>query len=358
MSPAADSRRRRRSEIEQVQQEEYEMGKRSCGIFAGCLLGAALQAAFVSPGVAQTRPWKPEKSVELVVPAGPGGGTDLATRVIQKIITEKRLVESPTVVVNKPGAAGGVAYTYIVQHKAEPHFLVVTYPSLVTNYIVGTSTLKHSDLTALANLSNSYIGFSVRADSALKSGKDLIDRLQKDPTSVAFGTFALGAGTHLAVAMVAKAAGVDPKKLKVVIFPSGAASQTALLGGHVDVVPTALSNLVGPVGDGRLRILAVTSPKRMEAGFPKVPTWKETGINVVIGQWRGVMGAPGISPAQIAYWEDIFGRLAKTDEWKAELVRNLDENEYMGSRDAARFLDKDFDETKRILTELGLAKQN
>src|SRR6185436_291059 len=109
-----------------------------------------------------------------------------------------------------------------------------------------------------------------------------------------------------AVAMVAKAAGIDPKRLKVVIFPSGSQSQAALLGGHVDLVPTGVSNLGGPVQDGRLRVLAITSPQRMEGVFAQVPTWKENGIDVVIGQWRGIMAPPGISPAQIAYWEEVF----------------------------------------------------
>jgi putative tricarboxylic transport membrane protein len=322
-----------------------------------CLI-VAMHAALLSSSMAQTAAWKPGKAVEIVVPAAPGGGTDVAARTIHKILTDKRLVESPTLVVNKPGAAGTVAYTYVAQHRGDPHYLIVTYPSLVTNHIVGTSSLKHTDFTALAHLSNSYIGFSVRADSPMKSPKDLIDRLRKDPASVTFGTFALGAGTHLAAAMVAKAAGVGVKKLKVVIFPSGAQSQTALLGGHVDVVPTGLSNLVGPVQDGRLRVLAVTSPKRMEAVFSQVPTWKESGINVVIGQWRGVMAPLGISLSQIAFWDDVFGRLARTDEWKAELQRTLDENEYMNSREASRFLENDYDEMKRILLELGLVKQH
>ena len=320
------------------------------------LVIVAMQAVLLASSMAQTPAWMPGKTVELVVPSAAGGGTDVAARTIQRILTDKRLVESPTLVLNKPGAAGSLAYTYVALHRDDPHYLMVTYPSLVTNYIVGTSSLKHTDFTALAQLSNSYIGFSVRADSPMKSPKDLVDRLRKDPGAVTFGTFALGAGTHLAVAMVAKAAGIDVKKLRVVVFASGAQGQTALLGGHVDVVPTALANLVGPVQDGRLRVLAVTSPKRMEGAFAQVPTWKESGINVMIGQWRGIVAPLGISPSQIAFWDDVFGRLARTDEWKAELQRTMDQNEYMNSREATRFLENDYDEVKRILLDLGLAK--
>lgn len=322
------------------------------------VLPALLHFAALTPSLAQTPVWKTEKAVELVVPAAAGGGTDVAARTMQKILTDQRLVETPTVVVNKPGGGGSIGFTYVAQHRGDPHYLIVTYPSLTTNHIVGISPLKYTDLTPIAQLSNTYIGFSVRADSTLRTAKDLLDRLRKDPASVVFGTFALGAGTHLAVAMVARAAGVDPKKLKVVVFTSGNQSQAALLGGHVDLVPTGISNLGGPVQDGRLRVLAVTSPKRIEGIFAQAPTWKESGIDVVIGQWRGVMAPPGLTSAQIAYWEEVFARMDKTSEWKAELRRLADDNEYMNSRDSRRFLDAEYEDMRRILTELGMAKQN
>ena len=312
----------------------------------------------LSSGVAQSADWKPEKAVEIVVPAAPGGGTDLVARTPQKILTNQRLTASPTQVVNKAGGGGSIGFTYVAQHRGNPHYLGVTYPSLVTNHIVGTSSLKHTDVTPLAQLRNAYIGFAVRADSPLKSTRDLLDRLRKDPGSVVFSTFALGAPNHLALALVMEAAGIDVKKLKVVIYASGGESQTALLGGHVDVVPTGIYNLLAPMQEGRIRVLAVTSPKRGEGAIAQVPTWKESGIDVVIGQWLGVIAPPGISPSQIAYWDEVFGQVVKTDEWKLEVQRNAEDNEYLNSRDSKRFLDSKYDEYKRILVELGLAKQN
>lgn len=319
---------------------------------------AVMHTALLSSSLAQTAGWKPEKAVELVVPAAPGGGTDRVARMTQKILTEQRLVESPMQVVNKPGGGGSIAFTYVNQHRGDPHYLGVTYPSVITNHIVGTSSLKHTDFTPIAQLRNAYLGFAVRADSPLKTTKDLLDRLRKDPSSVVFSTFALGGSNHLALALVMKAAGVDVKKLKVVVYASGGLSQAALLGGHVDVVPTGVYNLVAPMQDGRIRVLAVTSPKRTEGVFAQVPTWKETGIDVVIGQWFGIIAPLGISPSQIAYWEEIFARLVKTDEWKLELQRNSEDDEYMNSRDFKRFLDTEYEDMRRILVELGLAKQN
>jgi len=327
-------------------------------VIVNSLASAAILAVLLHSSLAQTADWKPEKAVEIVVPAAPGGGTDTAARTIQRILTNQRLVEFPTEVVNKGGGGGSLGYTYVAQHRGNPHYLGVTYPSLLTNHIVGSSSLKHTDLTPLAQLRNAYIGFGVRADSQLKSTKDLLDRLRKDPGSVVFSTFALGGPNHLALALVMKAAGVDVKKLKVVIYASGGESQTALLGGHVDVVPTGIYNLLAPMQEGRVRVLAVTSPKRTEGAFAQVPTWKESGIDVVIGQWFGVVAPAGISPSQIAYWDEVFGQVVKTDEWKLELQRNSEDNEYLNSRDSKRFLDSKYDEYKRILVELGLAKQN
>ncbi len=322
------------------------------------LVLAAAQLALPSASQAQTTGWKPDKTVEVVVPAAPGGGTDRAARMIQKIFQDRRLVESPSVVVNKPGGGGSIGYTYVMQYRGDGHYMVVTYPSLLTNHIIGNSPINHTHFTPLAQFGNEYIGLAVKPDSPIKSAKDLIDRLRKDPGSVVFGTFALGGPTHIALGLVMKAAGVDVRKLKIVVFASSGESMTALFGGHVDMVPSAVANIVAPLQEGRVRVIGVTSPQRMQGVLAPVPTWKESGINVVTGYWRGVVGPPGMSPAQIAFWDDVFARLVRTDEWKMELERSAADNEYINSRDSKQFLDSQYEELKRILTDLGLVKQN
>lgn len=323
-------------------------------------LAAAVAAAhLLAPAShAQTAAWKPEKPVEIVVPAAAGGGTDRTARTIQRIFQDRGLVETPALVVNKPGAQGGIGFMYGAQHRGDAHYIVTTYPSLLTNHIIGRSTLNHTNLTPLAQFGNEYIGFAVKSDSQIGSTRDLLDRLRKDPGSVVFATFALGAPTHIAVALVAKAAGVDARRLKVVVVSSGADAMTALLGGHVDMVPSAIGNLLPQMQDGRIRAVAVTSPKRGSGVFAQVPTWKESGIDVVTGYWRGVVGPPGLSAPQIGYWDNVFARLVATDEWKQELDRNATENDYINSRASRQFLDSQYDELKRILVDLGLAKQN
>src|SRR5437868_2129560 len=110
--------------------------------------------------------------------------------------------------------------------------------------------------------------------------------------------------------------------------------------------------------DGKLRVLAVSAPKRAEGAFAQVPTWKENGIDVVMGQWFGVIAPPGLTAAQVAFWDDVFGRVVQSDEWKLVLQRNSEENEYLNSCDSRRFLDEQYNDYRRIMTERGLAKQN
>ncbi|MBI3939152.1 MAG: tripartite tricarboxylate transporter substrate binding protein [Betaproteobacteria bacterium] len=320
-------------------------------------LAALLVTASAVEGWAQTASWKPEKNVEIVVPAAPGGGTDRTARTIQMILQQGRLVEAPIVVVNKPGAGGSLGLLYVTQHSRDGHFLAITQPALLTNNITGLSKLSYGNFTPVVQLSSEYIGFSVRADSGIKGAGEVVEQVKKDPQSVVFGVSnALGAPGHIALALVMRAAGIDVKKLKVVVFASGGESRTALMGGHIDVVPTTVANLVAPIKTGKVRVVAVTAPRRISGVFAQVPTWKEQGIDAVIGNWRGVVGPPGMSRAQVQYWEAAFLKMTSSEDWKKDLERNAAESEFMDSSRSRKFLESQNDELRRILAELELAK--
>ena len=199
---------------------------------------------------------------------------------------------------------------------------------------------------------------NARADSELKSGRDLIDRLRKDPQSASFGiSTSIGGANHTTLMVALRAGGVDLKRVKTVIFAGGAASTTALLGGHVDVINTAPGNMVAHFRTGKLRPLAVSAPQRLGGVFAVVPTWKEQGVNAVSSSWRGLMGPRGMTPEQIAYWDRVFGALVKTDDWKKDLQDNFWEDGYADARTTRKRLDEEYAEYKAILTELGAAKQ-
>jgi len=299
--------------------------------------------------------WEPERYVELIVPTGPGGGNDKTARTIQKILQGKALISVPVNVVNKPGGGGAVAFTYLNQRPGDGRSVSVIPVTLLTNHITGRNAFTYTDFTPIAQLYSEYIAFAVPADSPL-DGKQLVAKLRQDPASVVFG-FASSAGNqnHITIAMVAKAAGADVKKLKTVVFSSGGQAITALLGGHIDVSSSGASGSLPHHQGGRARIIAVAAPTRIPGPLADVPTWKELGIDVVFSSWRSMIGPKGMTDAQITYWDQVIRKMITTPEWKKDLEENLWVDHYMNSRDSKVFLDKQYVDIKNALTDLGLA---
>jgi putative tricarboxylic transport membrane protein len=319
---------------------------------------AVLLAAFaVSASSAGAQAWKPEKNVEIVASAAPGGGNDATARLIQKILPEEKLVPTTSSVVNKPGGGGAVAWNYINQHAGDGHYVAIGVPTLLTNKITGTNPLTYTDVTPLANLFSEYILLAVRADSPIRTGRDLAERLRKDAGSLSIGiATARGNHNHIAAALVTKAAGGDPKKLRVVVYDAGSKATLAVIGGHVDAVSATASNVVPQLQSGKLRVLGVTAPRRMPGPLADVPTWKEQGLDVVFSSWRAIIGPRGMTPAQVAYWEETLQRLSKSKEWREDLRKQLWDDTYMGSVDTKKFMAAQYDTMRSALEDIGIAK--
>jgi len=319
----------------------------------------ALVLALAAPAaLAQSAPWKPARSVEIVVGVAPGGGIDRMARLVQKILQDQKLLDVTATVVNKPGGGGTVAQAQLNQRQGDAHVWEITATSLLTNHILGRSALSHRDFTPIAMLSDEYLGFLVRADSPLKSGRDLLALLKADPESLPVGiATAAGNTNHIAAGLAAKVAGADVRKLKVVVFGSGGESMTALLGGHVGLVVTPSANAISHLRSGKMRVLAVASPARLEGALAPVPTWKEQGADIVVANWRPAIGPKGWSPAQVAFWEEALARVTRSEEWKSEAAQSGAVTNYMNSRDLAAHFDAQYAQFRAILTDLGLAKQ-
>lgn len=167
-------------------------------------LALATMLAPAHPVAAQA--WKPDKAVEIIIGTSPGGPQDRTGRLIQRILQEQKLAPGPVNVVNKPGGGGAIGLAYLNQHPGDGHYLMVNAMTMLTNHITGKTPFNHTNFTPLAIIGIEYVGVSVRADSPLKSGKQLIERLKQDPgsLSVAIGT-ALGNATHISFALAMKA---------------------------------------------------------------------------------------------------------------------------------------------------------
>jgi putative tricarboxylic transport membrane protein len=318
-------------------------------------LGLAL--SLLATGSQAQPQWKPEKNVEIVVPSAPGGSNDKTARTVERIVQEKRLLGATLTVVNKPGGGNAMTMNYLNLHAGDGHYVMIGTPTILTNHIIGASPLNYTDFTPIASLFNDYVVFAVKADAPFRNGRELAERLKKDPKSVSIGfATALGSHNHIAAGLLAKATGAAVRSLKVIAFKGSAEAITALLGGHIELVTTAAGNVAEHVAAGKLRVVGVAANQRLPGPFAAVPTWKEQGINVVFGGWRSVLGPHGMTAAQIAFWEKILAQVAATPEWKADLERNYWSNDFALSEQFKTDLKQDYLSMKAVLTELGLAR--
>jgi len=301
--------------------------------------------------------WSPQKNVEIVVGSAPGGSNDKTARTVERVLTQMKLVPTSVTVVNKPGGGSNIAFTYVQQHAGDPHILLVGTPSLLTNHITGLSKLHHSDYTPIASLFNDYVVFAVNAASPIRNGKDLAERLKKDPKSVSIGfATTLGSHNHIAAGLFMKAIGGNARDLKVIAHKCSAEAITNLLGGHIDLVTTAAGNIAAHIAAGKLRVVGVAAERRFAGTLADLPTWKEQGVNLVFGGWRAILAPKGLTPQQSAYWESVLRKATEAPEWKTDIERNFWSDDFVAGEQFRKDLDQDYAAMKAVLVDLGLAK--
>jgi putative tricarboxylic transport membrane protein len=302
--------------------------------------------------------WRPDKRIEIVVPNAAGGGNDRIARLVQHIAQEKRFVDPVMTITNKPGAGQVIGISYVNQHAGDGHYIGIISATFLGDIIAGRTQLGLADIAPVALLFTEYVGFAVKADSTLRTGKDLVARLKADAGSISTAiSGVIGNHNYIALALVARAAGGDVKKLKVVTFNGGAESITAALGGHVDLVVAPAATLLPHVQSGGLRMLAIAAPKRLPGAYADVPATKELGVNATLSNWRVMTGPRGITPPQTAYWENVFARVVATDEWKSMLEKDSLTGEFLRSAETRAQLQAEYELLKVVMTELGLVRK-
>jgi putative tricarboxylic transport membrane protein len=322
------------------------------------LMAAGAAALTFTCGPVLADGWQPSKVVTIIVGTAPGGALDVTARQIQKILQEDHMVKQPVTVLNKPGAGSTIAWTFLNEHAGDGNYVSISAPNIVTNALVGSNPLNYKDITPLATLFSEYIAFSVRPDSPLKTGKDLIEKLRKDPSSLTFGiASARGATNHMAAGTVLSAAGIDLKKVKFVVFKSSARSGIAMMGGHVDVDVATVSNAARHLPDKQLRILGITAPHRLGGIMADVPTWKEQGIDAEFAGWRGIIGPKGMTKDQVAFWDKTFATLTKTAAWKKALASRFWISTYKNSTETENYLVSQNKKLHAVLSALDLARK-
>lgn len=305
---------------------------------------------------AHAQGWRPDKPVEIIAASGPGGSTDKLARTVQRILQDEKIVPVPVNVLNKPGGNQTIARAYLNQHPGDGHYVDLGNPTLIANRLMGLTQQQYGDFSPLSLLLDEYTVFSVRADAPFKSGADLLKALARDAGAASIGITTRGGANHLALALAAKSAGADVKRLKIISFKSNAESMTALLGGHIDLVASSVTPAMAQLQQGKTRIIAISAPKRMTGALAQVATWKEQGVDAVNSNWRALVGPKGLTAAQVAYWGEAATRLSESAAWTKQLEASYWQNHVLQGAALREFLEAQTKEMKAILSELELAR--
>ncbi|WP_412675440.1 Bug family tripartite tricarboxylate transporter substrate binding protein [Aeribacillus composti] len=302
----------------------------------------------------------PTKPIMFVAPSGAGGGWDLTARAITKILDETNLVKQTMTVENKPGGGGTVFMAeYATQDKNNDYKLFVNSPPIIINNLKaeGNSPYGYKDTTPLAQLTKDFGAIVVRADSKFQSMSQLLDAIKQNPKSVTVaGGSAPGSMDHLVAILPIYKSGIDPKIVKYVSYDGGGEAIAALLGGNTDVIATDASSVGEYVKAGKVRVLAVSAPERLDGVLKDAPTLKELGIDAEFTIWRGVFGPKQMSDDAKKFWENTFKKLSEHEKWKEELTKQGWEPEYKGSKEFTQFLQEQEQLISDMLKSLGMHK--
>lgn len=308
---------------------------------------AALAAAGTLPAWAQGA-----VNLKMMIPANPGGGWDTTGRALGKAMQDAGVVASVTYD-NKGGAAGAIGLAQFYNaNRGDPHALMVMGAVMLGGIITGKPPVSVSQVTPIARLTTEYNVFVVPAGSPLKTMKDVVEQLKKDPGSVKWGGGSRGSTEHIAAAMIARDVGVDASKINYVPFRGGGEATAAILGGNVTVGGSGYSEFAQYIEAGRMIPIAVTSEQRLKG--INVPTLKEQGINVALGNWRGVYGAAGISEAQAKALAEMVVKATKSKAWAEAIEKNGWTPALLTGKEFADFVDRDFAALRATMVKAGM----
>ncbi|MGO6980455.1 Bug family tripartite tricarboxylate transporter substrate binding protein [Rhizobium leguminosarum] len=310
------------------------------------LAATAMAAAMIGPVHAQEL-----KSLHILAPSSAGSGYDQLARAIQGILQENKLAGAVEVQ-NVAGGGGTVGLSQFVTTKPRhPNALVIGF-ALVGGVLTTKSAVTLDQTVPIARLMGEADAIVVPVNSEIKTMADLVGRLKADPSAVSWAGGSIGGVDHIAAGLIAKTVGVDPKKINYVVHAGGGEVLASTLGGHATVGISGYEEFRAQVDAGQLRALAVTGDKRIDG--VDVPTLKETGVDLAVMNWRGIVAHPKLDEKDRAGLEAAIAALVKTPQWKEALAKRGWIDTYLPAKEFGAFL---ADEQKRIqsaLKEVGL----
>ena len=309
---------------------------------------AALAAAGTLPTITRAA----GANLKLMIPANPGGGWDTTGRALGRALQDAGAAAAVSYD-NKGGAAGAIGLAQFVNaSKGDANALMVMGAVMLGGIITGKPPVSLDKATPVARLTSEFNVFVLPANSPFKTIKDVVEQMKKDPGSVKWGGGSRGSTEHIAAAMIAREVGVDPSKINYVAVRGGGEATAAILGGNVTVGGSGYSEFSEYITTGKMKALAVTSESRLKG--IDVPTLKEQGINVVIGNWRGVYGAPGITPEQRKALTDMVVAATKSKAWAEALEKNNWTAALMTGPAFDKFVDDEFASLRAVMAKSGM----
>ncbi len=305
-----------------------------------------------------TKTWQPERALQIVAGTPTGGGLDRVARALAKAIQQSGLVAVPVEVINVPGDGARRAWThYVDNHAGDGHVIGISSPNLTTDYLAGVSSFEHSRYMPIATLITEYIAFAVRSDSTLRSGADLIGRLgrAKPPVTVALST-SLGNPNHVALARLTRHAGGAINAPVIRLFDTALDAVADVIAGSADVCAVTAASVLAELKGGHLRLIGMTAPERLAGAFADAPTWKEQGVDCVIGAWRGATGPAGLGVPELSFWQRVLKGAVEQPIWLEELSRLSWSPMFQVGPALKGYLEKERAEFVAVLGELGLLK--
>ncbi len=310
---------------------------------------AALAAAGALPLSAQAA-----AAIKMMLPANPGGGWDTTGRALGKALQDAGVASSVTYD-NKGGAAGAIGLAQFVNgSKGDPNAMMVMGAVMLGGIITGKPPVNLSQATPLARLTSEYNVFVLPANSPYKNMAEVVAQLKKDPGSIKWGGGSRGSTEHIAAAMIAREVGVDPAKINYVAFRGGGEAISAILGGNVTVGGSGFSEFAEYIATGKMKPIGVTSAQRLKGAASSIPTLKEQGIDVEIGNWRGVYGAPGISKAQRDELVAQIEKGTKSKAWAEALQKNDWTPAWLSGDAFGKFVDDEFASLRATMAKSGM----
>jgi len=317
---------------------------------------ATALAIMATAPFAAAQDFKPENP-ECIAPANPGGGWDFICRTTAKYLFDLGLIEDTMQVTNMTGGGGGVAFAHTVKERNDDDNLIVA-ASMSTSARIAQGVFEGAtkeDVHWLATFGAEYGAIAVAADSEIESLDQMMEMIKEDPRSIAIaGGSSVGSYDHIKPMLLGQAAGMeDVTQMKYVSFSGGGEAVTALLSGSVQALSGDLSEMLGFIESGDIRLLAILAPERLEA-FPDVPTARELGYDVIGANWRGFYMPAGASDEAKEFWSNALQTMVEDEGFQADLKAASIERFNNFGADMDAFAAKTIEDVRKLSKEIGI----